>query len=110
MPRAKDHKIKPSTRWGWIIYRRMVQWNISQSDLARMLGIEVQRLNDWLHGRTEPSDYYRELLAARLELDPLLIAPDWMMPALMGHKRPDWLAEARGEHLPDAPSDAADDK
>lgn len=99
MPKAKEHPLDPPTRWGWIIYRRMIQWELSQSELAKLLDISVQRLNDWLHGRSEPGPYYKELLAARLRLDPLVIAPDWLLPSLLGHERPDWLQQARGEHL-----------
>lgn len=100
MPRPKTHPMNPKGKWGRIIYLRMRQWGISQTEMAATLGVTVQRVNDWLWDRNEPDDYYKEAIVVRLRLDPMTVAPDWLLGAMMGHEPP----PGTPDHRPDLPS------
>lgn len=104
MGKPKTHPINPQGKWGRIVYLRMRQWKLSQTEMAALLGVTVQRVNDWMHDRTEPDDYYKEHIVNALRLDPMTVAPDWLLGAMMGHDAPAGTPDNR----PPLPSHASD--
>lgn len=52
---------------------RMFEMNLSQKDLASLLGISTSRVSEYLNGKSEPTLKIARIISQKLNIDPKII-------------------------------------
>lgn len=70
-------------RWAKALQRRLDAWDMTQTEMSRLVDETPQRINDWVKGRRTPADAVKPKLMERLHIDPNEVVPDWLRPAVL---------------------------